>query len=82
MIQIIEKFKGNEKRSISERPPETKDAEISNTRMKYEKIKQAIKNSRLQSTLIKDLQVIESQLKENPYIDINTGTQNMELNDR
>jgi|LauGreDrversion4_2_1035121.scaffolds.fasta_scaffold529598_1 hypothetical protein len=37
--QIIEKFKANEKRSISERPPETKDAEISNTRLKYEKIK-------------------------------------------
>ena len=41
--QIIEKFKGNEQRAASQRPPETmienKEAEINNTRLKYEKIK-------------------------------------------
>jgi hypothetical protein len=36
--QIIEKLKGSEKRAASERPPQTKEAEITNTRLKYENI--------------------------------------------
>ena len=36
--QIIEKLKGSEMRAASERPPQTKEVEITNTRLKYENI--------------------------------------------
>ena len=77
--QIIEKLKGSEKRAASERPPQTKEVEISNTRLKYENINQIIKNSSFKSRIIKDLHDIKSQIEANPYINIKTGTESQGL---
>ena len=77
--QIIEKLKGSEKRAASERPPQTKEVEISNTRLKYENINQIIKNSSFKSRITKDLRDIKSQIEANPYINIKTGTESQGL---
>ena len=77
--QIIEKLKVSEKRAASERPLQTKEVEITNTRLKYENINQVIKNSSFKSRITKDLHDIKSQIEANPYINIKTGTESQGL---